>query len=864
MSMLGILLLMLPLTYQQPVEGVARELAKERSAVISDVRYDLRLDLAPGAERLKGQEEIRFRLSREVGQIAIDFRDLDASGKVINGSIGGLTVNGKAADSQLANGHIVIDGKGLAAGDNVISMGFESGIAPANRPVTRYLDHDDGREYLYTLFVPMDASLAFPCFDQPDLKGRFKLELAVPESSDWTAVSNSSLLSSRSDGGHRRFTFAETRPISTYLFAFAVGPFHELVEPGGTMRLYVRQSKVKQAQAEAPEIFRITRQGITHLSEFFDFPFPFPKYDFVLIPGFAYGGMEHAGSTFFREESLLFRSLPTTGDKLGRASLLLHELAHQWFGDLVTMRWFDDLWLKEGFANFMAFESMTSLYPPRDIWKRFYQSHKPAAYAIDSTKGTTPIYQEVRNLKDAKSAYGAIVYSKAPGILKALRFLLGEEQFRTGVRLFLKEHQYANAEWSDLINALERASGQKLTGWADAWVRHRGMPRIDIQWSCDNSGRISSLVVEQRDILGEGGVWPVRSSLLLARDSGPSEHIDLRLDTGRTEITAARGKQCPAFIFANDEDYGYGQFSLDARSRPQVAARIGHISDPFLRTILWGSLWESVRDAEMAPLEYISLALESLTSESDEELTLSLTTRVTGAFQRYLSADQQTSVAGKIEELFWNRIMKAPELGQRIVYFRAFRGVATTPLSRSRLKELIDGRAVVKGLELKPLDRWRILTSLMALGDPDAATLVAAERKRDSGDEARKYAYVAEAARPDRSSKQRYFDDYLSKRDVPEDWVEGSLGAFNSWNQASLTLAFLKPALAAIPQVKRERKIFFLLAWLNAFIGGQQGKEALAIVQQYLGEEGLDRDVVLKVLEVSDELERTVRIRSRF
>jgi aminopeptidase N len=233
------------------------------------------------------------------------------------------------------------------------------------------------------------------------------------------------------------------------------------------MRLYVRQSKVKQAQAEAPEIFRITRQGIVHLSEFFDSPFPFPKYDFVLIPGFAYGGMEHAGSTFFREESLLFRSVPTTGDKLGRASLLLHELAHQWFGDLVTMRWFDDLWLKEGFANFMAFESMTTLYPPRDIWKRFYQSHKPAAYAIDSTKGTTPIYQEVRNLKDAKSAYGAIVYSKAHGILKALRFLLGDEQFRAGVRLFLKEHQYANAEWSDLINALERTSGQKLTGWAD-------------------------------------------------------------------------------------------------------------------------------------------------------------------------------------------------------------------------------------------------------------------------------------------------------------------------------------------------------------------------------------------------------------
>jgi aminopeptidase N len=266
----------------------------------------------------------------------------------------------------------------------------------------------------------------------------------------------------------------------------------------------------------------------------------------------------------------------------------------------------------------------------------------------------------------------------------------------------------------------------------------------------------------------------------------------------------------------------------------------------------------------MPPSEYISLALETLRNENDEELVLSLTTRVTGAFQRYLSSEQQKAVAERIEGLFWNRMMEAPDLGQRIVYFRAFRAVATTATARSRLKDLLDGRAVVNGLELKPLDRWRIVTSLVALGDPEAMNLLAAERKRDPSDEARKYAYIAEAARPDIPTKQKYFGDYLSKRDVPEDWIEGSLGTFNSWSQASLTLPFLKPALEAIPQVKRERKIFFLLAWLNAFIGGQQGKEALTVVQQFLGEDGLDRDVVLKVLEVVDELERTVRIRSRF
>src|SRR5262249_27135275 len=215
--MLGILLFMLPLI-QSPAEGVARELARERAATITDVRYNLKLELAPGANRLKGREEIQIRLQREVSQIVLDFRDLDAGGKMINGSIAELTVNGKSAESQLANGHIVIEGSHFSPGENGISMTFESGIAPANRPVTRYVDHDDGREYLYTLFVPMDASLAFPCFDQPDLKGRFKLELAVPETSGWIAISNAKLEASKVAGTNRLYSFAETRPISTYLF----------------------------------------------------------------------------------------------------------------------------------------------------------------------------------------------------------------------------------------------------------------------------------------------------------------------------------------------------------------------------------------------------------------------------------------------------------------------------------------------------------------------------------------------------------------------------------------------------------------------------------------------------------------------
>jgi aminopeptidase N len=252
----------------------------------------------------------------------------------------------------------------------------------------------------------MDASLACPCFDQPDLKGRFTLELIAPEG--WTVISNTDVARTESAGrpGFRRSRFRETLPISTYLFAFAAGPFREIsaTDAPVPMRLFARRLKFQQAQEEAPEIFRTTGAGLQHMADYFAQAFPFLKYDLVLLPGFAYRGMEHAGATFFREEALLFRTQPTETDKLNRAVLLLHELAHQWFGDLVTMRWFDDLWLKEGFANYMAYETLASLESPDAIWKRFYQPYKPDAYETDVTKGTTPIRQEIPNLNDAKSA----------------------------------------------------------------------------------------------------------------------------------------------------------------------------------------------------------------------------------------------------------------------------------------------------------------------------------------------------------------------------------------------------------------------------------------------------------------------------
>ncbi len=326
--------------------GIPRELAEERAAAISDVRYKLSFEIHPHADAAEGSEELRFKLSH-IWPLPLDFRGERARN---------LTVNGHLVPVEAENGHIILPTSVLEGGENIVTLQFDAPIGPSGRAITRYQDKEDGAEYFYTLFVPMDASAAFPCFDQPDLKARFTLTLDY--SVRGRAITNSKGRMAEVMGAVSHETFAETEAISTYLFAFAVGPFEPVHHVLGLPDVYVRRSQLARAQSEIPAVQQITADGIKFFSNYFGQPFPFHKYDMVLIPGFPFGGMEHAGATFLNEDSVLFRSAPTEDDRFGRMTLLLHELAHQWFGDLTTMKWFDDLWLKEGFAQYMAYRAL--------------------------------------------------------------------------------------------------------------------------------------------------------------------------------------------------------------------------------------------------------------------------------------------------------------------------------------------------------------------------------------------------------------------------------------------------------------------------------------------------------------------------
>jgi aminopeptidase N len=840
--------------------GVSHALAIARAARLSHIRYRLSFTIKEHEQAVAGTETVTFE-SKSAGDLAIDYRD---------GVLKSATLNGRAIPTEMVNGHLNLS---VRAGQNTLALTFTSNAAPAGKSITRYEDKDDGNEYFYTLFVPMDASMAFPCFDQPDLKARFTLDIQHPNG--WTVIGNTAPVIA--SGTHAQF--AETRPISTYLFAFAAGPFAAVrsqnpAEP----TVYVRKSQLARAQQEAPQVQQMAARGIAYFSDYFAQPFPFPKYDLVLIPGFPFGGMEHAGATFLNEDGVLFRSTPTASDYFRRNTLVLHETCHQWFGDLVTMRWFDDLWLKEGFAQYMAYKALARLEPESNPWKHFYEDIKPLAYGIDETQGTTPIFQNIANLKDAKSAYGAIVYQKAPAVLKQLEFRIGGDAFREGLRSYLKQHAYGNAEWSDLIAAFKAAGGShptsEINAWADAWIKHRGMPEVEADWSC-SGGKIDRLVLTQHDVLPDGLVWPISNQITLnylGQAGVPNRLLRVDWSTSSYNVSQAIGERCPTFLFSNSGDEAYGRFLLDHTSEAAAARQIVEApldeQDPLLRTMLWGALWDNVHVAESSPRGYIELALKSLPGEGDESLARIQGVRVATVMHSYLREGARQALAPQVEAVVASRMLSAPTLGLRIVNFRTFTSVAETPTALEHIKDLLAGKLAVPGLELKPLDRWNLVGHLIAMNEPEAQSLYSAEKARDHSGEGQKYAYAAEAGAPSAETKARYFDEYLHSQTIQEDWITQSLRPFNSWNQTALTKPYLMQALNELPEIKQRRKIFFLGAWLGAFIEGQNtiqnSAEAQAAVHAWLAGQKIDPDLRLKVLEVSDSLDRTVSISKKF
>ncbi|MCD9185701.1 MAG: ERAP1-like C-terminal domain-containing protein [Pyrinomonadaceae bacterium] len=1053
-----------------PLEtGVSQVLAKWRSANYSDVRYKLNITLEKGAPLMTGDIEIRVNLTDEGKQndLVLDWRttqfqnDKDkpfAEVETVNGQIVKETVQNGVFDYAIDKEHLIISKKFLKTGENTIRIKFASPIKTSGAAVTRYVDKEDGAEYVYSLFVPSDASTAFPVFDQPDLKAKFQLNVFAPYG--WKVISNTELpLFTIYDGQGARNAvpqsvmtiFPQTKPISTYVFAFAAGEFKEFdcrgrscacpmseaktdvnnqsselspnavdvrkqapvisTDAGGRLmagdtcpKIYVRKSQAEKFKPHADEVFRLNREGIRFLEEYFDYKFPFPKYDLVLIPEFPFGGMEHAGATFLRETSVIFPTEPTKNDYVSRANVIFHEAAHQWFGDTVTMKWFDDLWLKEGFAEFMAYKTLEKVMPEYNAWKIFYERNKQAAYLTDSTKGTTPIYQQIPNLSAAKSAYGNIVYRKAPSFLKQAEFYLGEKEFQTAVRAFLKKHEFANASWQDLVSEFAEvkvvetkkarfypklSSGDQIrlleftewsikSEWAEFWVEKRGTavyrispeifeddyPKMQRSFAPHGAHTRMNKLFSQQTNSDENYNWVQDVKILKVFEDGlrkeerreigyrkyaalpdferknieeirkknqntkyevePSENPESFeiTEQSRKKIERYHQKQQEdskiLYVFPNYQDYGYGIFLLDAKSRAYVLENIQNEKDDFLRSMMWGSLWDSVREGELAPPEYVELVIKVLSpdfsrqnaggkppeggtqnfTETDESTIQTLLGRTATALNYYLNDKQREELVPNLENLLIEKMRNAPTAGQKITFYRAFLNTASSEKARNILKEMLKGgsprvskggndapgndsaltdvrasdsipknaTALTLGLPtLRTKDKFDIVTRLLILGDADAPALLAELEKTETSDEAKRYAYAAKAGIGTAENKAKFWNDFVNNKEISESWIEAAFVTFNSSKHSDLTLPYLEKALAELPNLKRNRKIFFVNGWLAAFIGGQKSEAALEIVNKFLADNpNLDKDLRLKILENADGLERSVTIRKNF
>ena len=831
--------------------GVSRELATLRRAQIADVRYALSLDVTR-RDTLFGRATIRF-VRRGGGDVILDFRGLSQSG---------MTANGSSVSPRVENGHLVLASSVLRDGENEVALDFKSAIAPAGASVIRFHDAVDNADYLYTLLVPADANQLFPCFDQPDLKARVSLALTTPRG--WTAVANGRVTRVDSAAG-LTFTFAESEPISTYLAAFAAGPWSvkTSIVDGRPISLYVRASRAKEVEADT--LIAINARALKWLQQYTAQPYPFQKYDFVLAPAFPFGGMEHPGAVFYNEESFIYRERPTLSQLLGREATIYHEVAHQWFGDFATMRWFDDLWLKEGFATYLAAVMQSDLTPGANAWKTFYLRNKPAAYAVDASNGTTPVWQQLANLDQAKSNYGAIVYNKAPGILKQLNYLVGDTAFRDGLRRYLRDHSYDNATWRDLLFAVGGTAGRPLDDWGKSYILRPGMPVFTQRLEVRN-GKIVRLALEQHAAKTLSGTapWPARIEVLLGYADAPAVRVPVILE-GRVTEVPVKGKRAPDFVFANASDYGYGLVRLDSRSVGWLESHIGEVRDDFLRAMLWGAMWDEVRAARLAPARFARAALRELANETDEQLVPVMLGRLSRAVSAYLSPEERERIRPDLERvLLAGANDSSRSYGVRKNHLDAFISLAHSPSALATVDALLDS-STAAGAPLRPPTRWAIVTTLVARSAPTSDARLAAESRRDSTTEGRRRTFVAGAARPDSATKAQYWARYFGDKNLNEDWVTASLRAFHDPEQDAYTKQYLVAALDSLPWIQQNRRIFFLGNWVSSTLDGQRSAQALDAVDEMLRRRsGMARDLREKILQSRDELDRTVAIRHAF
>jgi len=845
----GAALTLMQTTATAPVDsGVSEALAAERRAAIHELRYDLQFAVPEQRkEPVRGRVSARFTL-KAPHRIVLDFAQTPDR-------VTRVAINGRETPARVVNGHLVIPAAQTRTGSNEVDVEFLSGDEALNR--------DD--EFLYTLFVPARAQLAFPCFDQPDLKARFTLSLEVPAS--WQAVANGQEVETAGQAaaspGRKRVRFAETQPLPTYLFAFVAGRFsvETGMRNGRSIRLFHRETDASKVARNRDVIFDLHARALSWLEDYTAIPYPFGKFDIVLIPSFQFSGMEHAGAILYNQASQLLDESATQNQLLDRASTIAHETAHMWFGDLVTMRWFNDVWMKEVFANFMAAKIVNPSFPDVNHDLRFLLANYPSAYQIDRTAGTNPIRQHLANLNEAGQLYGAIIYQKAPIVMRQLEMMLGEQPFRDGLREYLKRYAFGNATWLDLVRILDERTPEDVAAWSRAWVEERGRPEFSISIAADGRDRLSALTLTMADPLKRGLVWPQRIQVTLGYDDA-IRLLPVAIAGRVTEVPAAAGLPRPRYVLPNGAGIGYGLFVLDDRSRTYLLGHIEDVPDALTRGSAWVTLWDNLLEGRVRPGAFIDAALRSLPRESDEQNAQRVLTYVTRAFWKYLPDAERTVRSAALEGALRRGLERASTQSQKAAWFNTYRDTVLSRDGLAWLERVWRREEKIPGLTFAEPDEITMAMELAVREVPDWNAILDAQLARTQNpDRKARFAFVMPALSADpvvRDQAFARFRDVGNRRREP--WVIESLAYLNHPLRQAHAARFVRPALDLLLEIRRTGDIFFPTRWMESTLGGHRSPEVAATVRKFLAENPqYPERLRWTVLSAADELFRAAR-----
>ncbi|PSL27766.1 M1 family metallopeptidase [Dyadobacter jiangsuensis] len=801
-----------------PEKGVSFALNQYRKQHIDSIQYHIELDIPAGkAGKIIGKETVAFRLNALDSALVLDF-NVDAS------HLQEVRVGGEKVDYQFVNEHIVIDAKHLNKGKNEVGIDFIAGDLSLNR----------SEDYLYTLFVPDRASTCFPLFDQPNLKASYQLTLKTPE--DWEAVSNGKLRAKTVENSKNVYRFGETKPVSSYLFAFAAGKFFKetRVVDGREMTMYYRETDTTKVNRNRDEVFQLHEKSLAWLGDYTNIDYPFGKFDFVLLPSFQYGGMEHPGAIFYNEPALFLDENASVNRRMARASVIAHESAHMWFGDLVTMDWFNDVWLKEVFANFMAAKIVHPSFPEINHELRFLLAHYPNAYEVDRTAGTNPILQQLGNLKNAGTLYGAIIYMKAPIVMRQLERKIGEKMMQESLREYLKTFSFGNARWDDLIGIIDKRSPEDITAWSNVWVKTPGMPEY-----VSESGKLA----QQKDSVS-GRVW--EQPLVLK--------------------TLQNGQ----LVFPNNDGTGYGYFKMDTASKAWFFTHYGNaeVSDPVFKGAMLVNSWEGLlRGDGPGPEKLVNYILNALPKEQNPLLVDFLLGNLQSDWWVFLNADQRVAYQTRAESEIWALLNSTKDKGIQTSYFRAFKSLALTDDGWQKMQGLWTGKLEVKGLVLSEEDKISLAYELALKGKGDGKAILKSQLNATKNpDRKARMQFVIPALSASEAERDAFFETLKKEENrEKEAWVLDALTYLHHPLRAQSALKYLRPSLDLLQEIQLTGDIFFPTRWLHNTFAGHSSREAAQIAQSFLKEHP-DYPYFLKnkILQATDLLDRSVKLSTTY